>query len=251
MAVGKQQKKKGKAGKKKAGERFLKKEWWTVRAPGMFTERNFTISPVNQTAGERFAHDQMKGRVYTCSLGDLNQANPHKKIKMVVDAESEPGSKVALTNFYGMDTTRDHLCSLIRKWHTLIDCFVDAKTSDGFLLRIFCTCSTKKAKRQQKATSYAQQSQIKQIRKIMTAYITKEVKRGALKDLVPKLLSDAISEEITKKAKKIFPIQNCLIRKVKTIKRPRFDMTQLLNMQAEQTLAATTTEKKEETTTTA
>lgn len=189
----------------------------------MFSERDFTISPVNVTAGEKFSHEAIKGRVYTVSLGDLNQTNPHKKIKLIVDEEAEKGSKVALTNFYGIDTTRDHLCSLIRKWHTLIDCFVDAKTSDGFLLRLFVTCSTKKAKRQQKATSYAQQSQIKQIRKIMSTVIVKEVKKSTLKELVPKLLTDTISDDITKKAKKIFPVQNTIIRKVKTIKRPRFD----------------------------
>ena len=189
----------------------------------MFSERDFTISPVNVTAGEKFSYEAIKGRVYTVSLGDLNQTNPHKKIKLIVDEEAEKGSKVALTNFYGIDTTRDHLCSLIRKWHTLIDCFVDAKTSDGFLLRLFITCSTKKAKRQQKATSYAQESQIKQIRKIMSSVIVKEVKKSTLKELVPKLLTDIISEDITKKAKKIFPVQNTIIRKVKTIKRPRFD----------------------------
>jgi small subunit ribosomal protein S3Ae len=193
----------------------------------MFSERDFTISPVNVTAGEKFSHEAIKGRVYTVSLGDLNQTNPHKKIKLIVDEEAEKGSKVALTNFYGIDTTRDHLCSLIRKWHTLIDCFVDAKTSDGFLLRLFITCSTKKAKRQQKATSYAQQSQIKQIRKIMSTVIVKEVKKSTLKELVPKLLTDIISDDITKKAKKIFPVQNTIIRKVKTIKRPRFDSKSL------------------------
>jgi small subunit ribosomal protein S3Ae len=194
----------------------------------MFSERDFTISPVNVTAGEKFSHEAIKGRVYTVSLGDLNQTNPHKKIKLIVDEEAEKGSKVALTNFYGIDTTRDHLCSLIRKWHTLIDCFVDAKTSDGFLLRLFITCSTKKAKRQQKATSYAQQSQIKQIRKIMSTVIVKEVKKSTLKELVPKLLTDIISDDITKKAKKIFPVQNTIIRKVKTIKRPRFDSKLIL-----------------------
>jgi len=189
----------------------------------MFQERNFTISPVNVTAGEKFSHEQMKGRVYTVSLGDLNNVSAHKKIKLVVDEELEKGSKVALTNFYGLDTTRDHLCSLIRKWHTLIDCFVDAKTSDGFLLRFFITASTKKGRKQMKATSYAQQSQIKQIRKVMVNVINKEVKKHSLKNVVPKLITDTISEEITKKAKKIFPIQNCIVRKVKSIKRPRFD----------------------------
>ena len=57
----------------------------------------------------------------------------------------------------------------------------------------------------------------------MNTVIAKEVKKASLKELVPKLMTDVISEEITKRAKKIFPIQNCVIRKVKTIKRPRFD----------------------------
>jgi len=227
------QKKKGT--KKKSGERFLKKEWWQIRSPGMFAQRNFTLSPVNVTAGEKVSSEAMKGRIYTVSLGDLtNSANHHKKVKLVVDEETEKGSKVAMTNFYGLDTTRDHLCSLIRKWHTLIDAFVDVKTNDGFLLRFFITASTKKQKKQQRATSYAQRSQVKLIRKIMATVVTKEVKKISLRELVTKLMTDDISEKISEKAKTIFPIQNCVIRKVKTIKRPRFDMAQLLQMQAEQ-----------------
>lgn len=201
----------------------------------MFAERDFTTSPVNVTQGERLSSDQMKGRVYTVSLGDLSHINPHKQIKLVVDEEQDKGSKVALTNFYGMDTTRDHLMSLIKKWHTLIDCFVDAKTSDGFLLRLFVFAITKKKKGQQRATCYAQQNQLKQIRKIITAMISKEVKRSTLKDLIPKLLLNDLTNDITTKASKIFPLQNVMIRKVKTIKRPRFDISQLLNMHTENT----------------
>lgn len=190
----------------------------------MFTERNFTTSPVNVTQGERLSSDQMKGRVYTVNLQDLNTNLPsHKKIKLVVDEEQDKGSKVALTNFYGLDTTRDHLSGLIKKWHTLLECYVDAKTSDGFLLRVFVFAITNKNKGQQKATSYAQRGQIKQIRKIINAIVTKEVKKNTLKDLVPKLLNSDITEEITNQASKIFPVKSVLLRKVKTIKRPRFD----------------------------
>lgn len=201
----------------------------------MFVERNFTTSPVNVTQGEKYSSEAMKGRVYTVSLGDLSNINPHKKVKLVVDEEQDKGSKVALTNFYGLDTTRDHIMSLIKKWHTLVDCFVDAKTSDGFLLRLFIFAITKKKRGQQKATSYVQQNQLKQIRKIIHAVISKEVKRNSLKDLVPKLLLSEITDDITKKASKIFPIQNVMIRKVKTIKRPRFDISQLLSIHTENT----------------
>ena len=47
------------------------------------------------------------------------------------------------------------------------------------------------------------------------------------------------------KCKKIFPIKSCLIRKVKTIKRPRFDLAQLQSMQGD-TEVPGMEEKKEE-----
>ena len=212
----------------------------------MFSKRDFTLSPVNVTAGEKLASDNIKGRVYSVSLGDLNNFAPHKKVKLVVDEEADKGSKVALTNFYGLDTTRDHLSSIIKKWHTTIESFVDAKTIDGFLLRVFIFATTKKKRGQQRATSYAQQSQIKQIRKIIHTIVAKAVKKSNLKDLVPKLLAEPnpIADEITKKVEKIFPIQNCLIRKVKTIKRAKFDIAQLLNIHTEDvTVLAPTTEE--------
>jgi ribosomal protein S3AE len=67
--------------------------------------------------------------------------------------------------------------------------------------------------------------------------VSKTIKKSTLKDLVPKLLAEPnqITEEITTKADKIFPIQNCIIRKVKTIKRAKFDIAQLLNIQTEDT----------------
>ena len=41
-----------------------------------------------------------------------------------------------LTQFHGMDLTREKLCSMIKKWHTIIDAHVEAKTTDGYSLRL-------------------------------------------------------------------------------------------------------------------
>jgi small subunit ribosomal protein S3Ae len=214
----------------------------------MFQNRKFTKSPVNVSAGKKLSSDAMKGRVYEVNLGDLNSSMaPHKKIKLIVDDATDARSKLALTNFYGMDTTKDHLCSLIRKWHTLIETFVDVKTSDGFLLRFFPLAFTASSGRKQlKATTYAQRSQVKQIRKKMVDVITREVTKSTLKDVVVKLINDKLPSEITQEAKKIFPVHNCIIRKVKTVKRPRFDISQLLSIHADVVVAApeTTTEEK-------
>jgi small subunit ribosomal protein S3Ae len=57
----------------------------------------------------------------------------------------------------------------------------------------------------------------------MREIITKFVKKNTLKEVVNSLIVEKFGPEITAEAKKIFPIQNCIIRKVKTLKRPRFD----------------------------
>ena len=249
MSLGKNKKnfsKGRKGGKKKVGERFLKKEWWNIKAPGMFMKRMFTQSPVNQTVGKKLASESMKGRVFEANLGDLNNGyEANKKIKLIVE-DADGKSKIALTNFYGLECTRDYLCSLIRKWHTLIDLFVDCKTSDGFLMRFFVVAFTSKYNyTQKKATCYANRSQVRQMRAIMTKMITKECKSSTLKDLVGKVLGNKLTEDMTKKCKHIFPLENVTIRKVKSIKRPRVDMTQLNAMQADKEIAGVKLEKEE------
>ena len=258
MSLGKNKKNfsKGRKGaKKKVGERFLKKEWWNIQAPGMFGKRMFTQSPVNQTVGKKLASDSMKGRVFEANLGDLNVGyETHKKIKLIVD-DADGKSKKALTNFYGLECTRDHLCSLIRKWHTLIDSFVDCKTSDGFLMRFFIVAFTsmykemkhpKKYLLQKKATCYANRSQVRQMRAIMTKIITKECKSSTMKELVNKVLGNQITDEMAAKCKNIFPLENVTIRKVKSIKRPKIDQNQLSDMHTTVELAGVKIPKKDE-----
>ena len=43
-------------------------------------------------------------------------------------------------------------------------------------------------------------------------------------------VSDSIGKEIQKQASKIFPLQNVLIRKVKLLKKPKFDLTKLMEL---------------------
>ena len=93
-----------------------------------------------------------------------------------------------VTNFHGMDMTRDKLCSLIRKWQTLIEAFVDVRTTDGYYLRVFCIGFTKKqANQAAKSTCYAQAGQVRSIRKKMFEIMSEECSKCDLKELVQKL----------------------------------------------------------------
>lgn len=97
-----------------------------------------------------------------------------------------------------MDFTTDKLRSLVRKWQTLIEAHVDVKTTDGYILRIFCISFTKKRQGQIKRTAYAQSSQIRAIRKKMVDIMNREASAVDLKDLVAKFIPEAIGKDIEK-----------------------------------------------------
>jgi len=120
---------------------------------------------------------------------------------------------------------------MIKKWYSLIEAFVQAKTSDGYILRMFCIAFTKKTYKQVKATCYAKASHQKLIRKKMMEIMQSHVQKSTLKELVKGLIKEDIGKQIQKECSKIFPLQdNCMIRKVKILKKPKFDLTKLMEL---------------------
>jgi len=108
------------------------------------------------------------------------------------DAVRSALTRGARARAQGMDFTTDKLRSMVRKWQTLIEAHVDVKTTDGYLLRMFCIAFTKKRQQQVKKTCYAQTSQIRQIRRKMVELMTREAAACDLKELVGKFIPEAI-----------------------------------------------------------
>jgi small subunit ribosomal protein S3Ae len=130
-----------------------------------------------------------------------------------------------------MDISRDKACSMIKKWHTIIEAFVQAKTTDGFQIRLFSIAFTKRTKRQVKATCYAKASHRKLIRAKMMEIMQATVQKSTLKELVKIFIKEEIGKQIQSECKKIFPLQdNCMVRKVKILKKPKFDLTKLMEL---------------------
>merc|ERR1711916_344450 len=203
MAIGKN-KRLSKGGKKGRGKKVIdpmtRKEWYNIKAPNLFKIREVGKTPVNRSQGTYIASDALMGRVFVANLGDLNEDEDqsHRKIRLL--CEDVQGRDV-LTSFQGMVFTTDKLKSLIKKWHTLIEANADIKTS-----------------------------QIKQIRAKMIEVMEREVSGGDLKEFVTKLIPELIRKEIEKATRSIFPLQNVYIRKVKVLKRPKFDVGKLLDL---------------------
>jgi len=234
-------KKKNKA--KKTVHPFSRKEWYNVLAPG-FEKRCVTLTPVNKTSGLINSADNLRGRVFNISLGDCNENSENAAWKKLRFQIEEIKGFDCYSNFYGMDITRDHGAAMIKKWHSLIEAFVQAKTQDGYILRMFCIAFTKKTKKQVKATCYAKASHQKLIRKKMMEIMQQKIQSNTLKDLVKILIKDeqGIGYQIKKECSKIFPLEdNCMVRKVKLLKKPKFDLTKLMELYKDNTAAVAST----------
>ncbi|XP_013595276.1 PREDICTED: 40S ribosomal protein S3a-2-like [Brassica oleracea var. oleracea] len=236
MAVGKNKRisKGRKGGKKKIVDPFSKKDWYDIKAPSIFKQRNVGKTLVSRTQGTKIASEGLKHRVFEVSLADLQGDEDHSYRKIRLRAEDVQGRNV-LTQFWGMDFTTDKLRSLVKKWQTLIEAHVDVKTTDSYTLRLFCIAFTKRRANQVKRTCYAQSSQIRQIRRKMSEIMVKEASSCDLKELVAKFIPESIGRDIEKATQNIFPLQNVFIRKVKILKAPKFDLGKLMEVHGDYT----------------
>lgn len=231
MAIGKNKrlgKKKG--SKKKLQDPFTKKDWYNVKVPAIFSNRLVGKTPVNRTQGLHVASEALKGRVFEISLGDLKKDSEEQSFrKMKLIAEEVQGDNV-LCNFYGMSFTTDKLASLFRKWQTTIEAYVDARTTDGYLVRMFCIGFTTRRPNQIRKTSYAQTSQVRAIRKRMVTIMKQEIEKNDLKTVMEQIIAEAIGKEIGKQCEPVYPLRDTFVRKVKIIRRPKVDLHRLMEL---------------------
>merc|ERR1719449_229871 len=95
---------------------------------------------------------------------------------------------------------------------------------------MFAIGFTKRRADQVKTNCYAQTAQIKKIRKKMREIMTSEASTSQLRDLVKKLIPESIGKEIEKQCEAIFPLKDVHIRKVKVLKKPKFDITKFMEL---------------------
>jgi len=230
MAIGKNKKlgKARKGGRKKLADPFLKKEWYDVRTPAVFPVKSAGKTIATKTQGTKIARDTLMGRVIEVSLGDLKQNTEEEAFRKFKLRVEDVNGFNCLTQFHGMDLTTDKLRSLVRKWQTLIEAYVDIRTNDGYALRLFAIGFTKKHRDHVKKTAYASSAQVRAIRKKMIEVVNKETANIDLHQLVDKLMIETIGKEIEKHTNAIYPLQNCLIRKVKVLRSPKVDVSKLV-----------------------
>jgi len=209
--------------KKKTADAFEKKIWYHVQSPLPFKTREVGWTPINKTAGTFVSSEAVKGRVVEINLAELEKDEnlAHQKIKLRIE---DVAGNQCLTSFAGLKFTSDKVASLFRKWQTTVEGVTELRTSDGFLLRLFCIGFTDRRRNQIKKTSYAKASQVKRIRRRMFAIIRDEVVNCELKALIEKFVANSIGNKINKACQSIYPVKDVFIHKVKVIQSPKYDV---------------------------
>lgn len=228
----------GKKGqKRKQQDAFLKKVWYDVKAPTYFQgkgNRKVGKTVVSKTQGTKIETEGLKGRICEFNLADLKEdemgksEDGHKKIKLEIQ---EIQGKNCLTDFHAMSLTRDKISAMIKKKHSLIEARADCRTADGYTVRLFCLAFTKEVKDfQVKQFTYAQTGQVRRIRKKMVQVLQQEVAQGNLKNLVQGLVVDKLESAIKHATSRIYPLDPIHIHKVKIVKKPKLDITKLMEV---------------------
>lgn len=223
--MGKSKQQRGKGSKKVKQDTFLKKEWRHVFVPGFFSKRDIGFTVSHKCARGKTPADYLNNRVFELSHGDLVEEQSHAyrlfSWKSVAVHEND-----VLTVFAGMRISTDKLTSLLRKYRTLIDAQVDVRTPDGYILRLFSICFTKKLNPKKKAC-YAKQSKRREIRDKCIELMRETAESSAIPELCKKIVDETIERNIVEQCKTIMQVENVLVTKIKVIKAPTFSNEEL------------------------
>jgi small subunit ribosomal protein S3Ae len=180
----------------KVRDKWREKSWYMVVAPSSFGNIDVGETPAGSVK-------QLMGRKVETTLynisGDFNQIH----IKLFFQIDDIKGNK-AYTHFAGHDFTRDYLRSLVRRGSSRIDGIFDVTTKDGNKIRV---CAIAFPMRRAKTT---QQSAI---RHIMQEIVTKRASELAVDAFIQECVLGKIGSDIYNRAKTVFPLRKCEIRK--------------------------------------
>lgn len=208
---------------KKPVDPMSKKEFYNLILPSSLSVRQAGVTIIDKSQGTYFAPDALKGRTFEVNQADLStgaEAQAFRNFKFVVDGVK---GKDAYSSFYGMELISDKLKSIPKKWHTLIESELKLETADGYTLRVFTVANTKRKPKAVKKNCYASLAQVKKIREITFKIIQEEISKCDIHEVMKKLMSESIGTRIEQEGLKIYPLQNCHVRKVKVVKRPVVD----------------------------
>ncbi len=196
------------AAAKKMKDKWRAKQWYTIRAPEMFDNKE-----ISETLGDD--PNKILGRIVEVTAQDLtgDYSKMHIKLQFKIDRIHTDS---AYTSFIGHDMTSDYIRRLTKRRRSKTDGVFDVETKDKYLVRL---------KPLAVADKRIQGSQQSAIRKIMGETIRTEVRRMTLANLVRSILSAELNKKIVKACKPIYPLKKIEIRKSEILRAPEIKET--------------------------
>uniref|UniRef100_A0A0A9WJB8 Small ribosomal subunit protein eS1 n=1 Tax=Lygus hesperus TaxID=30085 RepID=A0A0A9WJB8_LYGHE len=229
MTIDKNRKVNKKKGNRKVADPFLKKEWYSVKAPTYFSIKKAGYTLASKTQGLKTSHGSLLGRIFKLNIADLSSSKIDDFRKVLLRTDDINGTQ-CLTSFAGMEITSDKHRSIIRKRHTTVEAWTDVKTKDGYLLRVFVIGITKSNHNQISQVTYASTHQVRKLRQVILNTIRREFSSSDVKSLMLKLTTEVVGKTVEKISQGIYPLQNVLVRKVKVLQFPKSNPARLLEL---------------------
>ena len=158
--------------------------------------------------------------MYEANLADLKADSTNKELsamRLKFRVEKVAGRNL-LTQFHSLEMTTDKLRQLFRKWCTTIESVVDAKTADGYTLRLFIITFTIKNKDQLSKNCYANQHLVKWLRARMTSMIQRKFAKLDINTAVRCMTDGSLAKKVESRINPILPVRDLRIRRVKTVR---------------------------------
>merc|ERR1712065_74959 len=109
----------------------------------------------------------------------------------------------------------------------------DLTTADGYRLRLFAMCFTKKQRGQLSKNCYSKTRMGKWVRPRMQKIATARLSKLNINDAVTMLMNDVLVDEMSKRCNAIVPLRDVKFSKVKVIRTPKFEMAKLYDAHGE------------------
>jgi len=179
------------------------KEWYNIVTPAYFGGVSLGTTPVTDM-------NNLFGRIVETTLYDITGDFAQQHIKLYFKVINTAGAE-AQTIFSGHEYLRDYLRSLVRRGSTRVDAILNAKTMDGYVLRLSVVILP---------VSRLNTGQIASLRKMVGGIIEEKGKNLTFEQFVQEAVLGKIASDIYNVTKKITPLRHVGVRKSKLLAMP-------------------------------
>lgn len=184
-----------------SADKWKGKQWVDIKPPLYLNDNVIGQTPSTDI-------EQINGRTIRASVMDMSGSfkDVHKLITFKV---TDVKGKVAHTDFFTYELSRDYMRSMVRNHRSRVDGILNVKLTDGTRLRITVFCVT---------PIRAKHSEKHEIRQIIFRTLQEEISELNIGSFVNRLIDNSLNEAIYEKVEDFFPVKILEISKIKVLK---------------------------------